>query len=198
MDQGVEQSGYPNISGEYGIDFSKFGFGKFEFTTASGRKLNGERQGGFLSVRDDSHEMTAEVKGSYGTLELRLFTKDMIDDPEKGRIRTSTKHPDMFASYFLEVALNDFEKRGVEVNEVRDMWYAGTDTYNKYQKVLEETGSKVEAAKANMFKPLIKRGFTHITEDNIREIVYPNSPEANNIVAIFRREEVPQEAAVAA
>ena len=197
MNDGVEQSGYPNIPGERGIDFSKFGFGEFEFTTASGATLVGERQDGYLSVHDDTHEMTAEVKG-YGTLELRLFTKDIVIDPEKGSVRADTKHPDMFASYFIEVALNDFEGQGVEINEVRNMWYSGTDTYSKYMKVLGETGSRVEAAKANLFKPLVSRGFTHITDDKIREIVYPNSPDSNNVIATFTREKTPQEVAKAA
>jgi hypothetical protein len=197
MTEGLEQAGYPNIPGEYGIDFSKVKFGNFELTTASGATLIGESQDGYLSLRDGVHEMTAEVKG-YGTLEFRLFTKGLIDDPEKGKIRAGDKHPDMYASYFLEVALRNFEKQGVEINEVRDMWYAGTDTYEKYQRVLAETGNRVDAAKSNMFKPLIDRGFTHITEDDIREIVYPNSPNANNVVAVFRREQVAPEKAIAA
>ncbi len=197
MTEGLEQAGYPNIPGEYGIDFSKFKFGTFELTTASGAKLTGESQDGYLSVRDDTHEMTAEVKG-YGTLEFRLFTKDLIDDPEKGKVRADTKHPDMYASYFMEVALRNFEKQGIEINEIRDMWYAGTDTYQKYNDVLKETGSRVEAAKANLRKPLIARGFTHIADGDIREITYPNSPHGNNVIAVFRREEVSLEDAIAA
>lgn len=180
MNNAIEQNGYPHIPGEYGIDFSQLkGVGLL--ATDSGKTLRYEVGEGYISLKDTNHEMTAKLEDGF--FSCRLYTKDRD---------SSERHPDMYASYFLEVALSHFEKRGLEIEEFRDIWTQGTDTYDKFYRILEETGSAVEAAKSNLPKPLVNRGFTKIVEPDINQIKYPYNPNANCVYARFTKAEASQ------
>lgn len=177
MDDMIEQQGYPHIPGERGIDFSQLKRSG-QIVTDSGSLLEYEHDDGFISLRDKTHEMTAKLDD--GIFSCRLFTKDR---------KSGERHPDLYASYFLEVALSHFEKKGFEIEEFRDIWTKGTDTYDRFYKVLDETGSVVDAAVSNLLKPLRDRGFISISENDVNQITYPDNPSANCVYARFKREE---------
>lgn len=173
----MDQKDYPNEPGVGGIDFSNLKTG--EIISASGARIQAEVGYGFISLKDKDKELTAEVDDD-GNLKLRAFTKDR---------ETGIKHPDLYATKFIELALSHFEKQGIRITAFKDRWNEDTDNFEKFHDVLNRTGSKIEAALSNLPMPLIKRGFTDISDEDILVGNYkaPDSQQPSFVVATFQK-----------
>ena len=178
MNEKIEQKEYPLERGVKGIDFSNITSG--HFVSESGAELETRKGYGYMSIvdRKKNFELSAEVES--GILKVRVYTKDRI---------TGERHPDMYASKFVDVALSYFENQGVVIDEFRGIWTAGTDTYDKFMDEYKKTGSLTQAAASNLWEPINRRGLNRISDSDIRVVEYPD-PTMNCVYATFRRSEV--------
>jgi hypothetical protein len=186
----MEKLRYPYEPGKAGIPFeeifqySKNGRENGIIVGGSGRKIKFEIKESFLEVCDPEFPdriMGASVK-RHGVATFKLQTK--VSELDEYLEFPWEKHPDMFAKYFVPVALEHFKNMGIEVNICRGIWSRGSDNYATYVDELKRSRDQVKAAKNTWSgKRFAECGFSEICERDIRY----NTLEDDPIQADFHR-----------
>ncbi len=161
-----------------------------ELRTKSGNVLEVEKGMGFLKIQDGNYLMSAEINDD--ALSMSLFTKV---------IPTQKYHPDMRAAKFVDIALKMFEEQRLSFSMVKNTWMEGSETYDRFMKALDETGSSIAAAESLNPPQLHDLGFAIVSEDDVRVYDYkkqnPDTKQPNAVYTVFRRQDLAREESAA-
>jgi len=156
---------YPYLLGKKGICFAKIdetiGIKTVGSFTESGRHIEARLQPYGIQICDYSTLPLALFRGSelassvsdLGVVSFSLFTS----------LCGIFHHPDMYASYFVNMSLSFFESNGYETKEWQDVWYPYSVNYARYIRARRKGLSEIESAeqtwsgrmaRLNKFKPV--------------------------------------------
>lgn len=160
----VEQEEYPYVKGSHGIPFSvlKETGGKEVIISGSGKILLCTASSDLLEVSDfdDKNLYLQAHLSTDGLLTMALRTHSAVNPEEK--------HPDMFASRFIELIFRYFANRGREIECFLAQWGTNSDNYSQFMDVFQRSNDKVLAAKSTWSGEIIaKHGLTEIRPEDI-------------------------------
>ncbi len=168
---------YPCVTGEYGIDFSKYiqdfekkglhcGIVKGE----SGAELELEAFENSLKVVDKSNpDRGMEAIVTNGVFSFSVQTRRRITDECAWG---DTPHPDMFAARFVRFAIAYFGENGEEVTICQGEWGPYSDNWLVFNDEYGRHGNKARAAKATWSGKLFaSMGFSQLRSRDV-EISY--------------------------
>ncbi len=161
----VEQSGYPYVEGRYGVQFHAMQEGEaINILGGSGRILKYNLFPEEIRVYDPDIDSPTELFAnvSDGMIRFSLF-------PRLTTSEESPYHPDLFASKFMDVAINYFRDVGIQITGCIADWYLGTNQ-QQYWRMREEGYDREHSANSTwMGKKLIEKGFKPVSDEDIFE-----------------------------
>jgi len=168
----IEAPRYPFIPGERGFPLEALLQSGWStpITTESNNRLYMYQAERKIAIHDLGYcyRLMAEVDPNTDILQLNVQTLNpKVSDK---------RHPDLYASKFVEVAVDYFRSQGIHIKHFLGEWKEGGVNYFQFFENLKKTGDPIPSARQTWTGHVIGRvGFTKIPEDSIvieNKVVY--------------------------